>query len=215
VQFREWFPKSLLRNTVLVVGAAAAIAGCQRNPLLVKRSPCPAVAVPTYLGDATLFGPGGAADAKNIDVVATITNVRDTCLEGAEKLTTDVTFDVVARRNAAGPARTITLPVFASVVQGGNLVLSKELTGVAVTFADGQTRGTGSGGIRTNVARSASTLPPEIQAKVNRKRKASDPDAAVDPLADPQVRAAMRAASFEVLLGFQLDEAGLAYNVSK
>jgi hypothetical protein len=29
------------------------------------------------------------------------------------------------------------------------------------------------------------------------------------------VRAALRAASFEVLLGFQLDEAGLAYNVSK
>jgi hypothetical protein len=58
-------------------------------------------------------------------------------------------------------------------------------------------------------------LPPEIQAKVTRKRKASDLDAAVDPMADPQVRAALRAASFEVLIGFQLDEAGLAYNVSK
>lgn len=215
VQFRELFPKSLPRNSVLVVGAALALAGCQRNPLLVKRSSCPAVAVPTYLGDATIFGPGGAADAKNIDVVATITNVRETCLEGAEKLTTDVTFDVVARRTAAGPARTITLPVFTSVVQGGNLVLSKELTGVAVTFAEGQTRGSGSGGARTTVSRAAASLPPEIQAKVNRKRKASDPDAAVDPLADPQVRAALRAASFEVLLGFQLDEAGLAYNVSK
>jgi hypothetical protein len=203
------------RNALLLAGVVLALAGCQRNPLMVKRSPCPAVAVPTYLGDATLFSAGGAADAKNIDVVAAITNLRDTCLEGAEKLTTDVTFDVVARRSAAGPARTINFPVMTTVVQGGNLVVSKELTGVTVTFADGATRATGSGGVRTNVARSASTLTPEIQAKVNRKRKPTDPDAAIDPLADPQVRAALRAASFEVLIGFQLDEAGLAYNVSK
>jgi hypothetical protein len=224
VQFRECLPtpprrsalpKHVLRNALLVVGIAVAVTGCQRNPLVVKRSPCPAVAVPTYLGDATVFGPGGAADAKNIDFVATLTNLRDTCLEGDEKLTTDVSFEIVARRDAAGPARTVTLPVFTTVVQGGNLVLSKEVTGVAVTFAEGQTRGTGRGVVRTSVARSAATLPPEIQAKVTRKRKASDLDAAVDPMADPQVRAALRAASFEVLIGFQLDEAGLAYNVSK
>ena len=65
-----------------------------------------------------------------------------------------------------------------TVVQGGNLVLSKEVTNVVVSFAEGATRATGTGGVRTNVARSASTLPPEIQAKVNRKRKASDLDAA-------------------------------------
>ena len=212
---RRALPKRLLRNAVLVIGMAVAVAGCQRNPLVVKRSPCPAVAVPTYLGDATIFGPGGAADAKNIDFVATLTNIRDTCLEGADKLTTDVTFEIVARRDAAGPARTVTLPVFTSVVQGGNLVLSKDVIPVAVIFAEGQTRGSGKGVVRTNVARSAATLPPEIQAKVARKRKPTDPDAAVDPLADPQVRAALRAASFEVLIGFQLDEAGLAYNVSK
>jgi len=220
VQFREWFPSALkrngvVRNGVLIAGLAIVLAGCQRNPMLVKRSPCPAVAVPAYLGDATIFGPGGSGDAKNIDVVATITNLRETCLEGDEKLTTDVTFDVVARRNEAGPARSLTLPVFATVVQGGNLVLSKEVVGVVVSFAEGQTRGSGSGGVRTNVSRSAATLPPEIQAKVARKRKATDADAAVDPLADPQVRAALRAVSFEVLLGFQLDDRALAYNIAK
>jgi len=202
-------------NLVLVVGIAAAVAGCQRNPLMVKRSPCPAVAVPTYLGDATLFSPGGAADARSIDVVATLTNVRQTCVEGAERLTTDVNYEIVARRSEAGPARSLTLPVMASVVQGGNLVLSKTVAGVVVSFADGATRGTGTGTVRTSVARSEATLPPEIQAKVSRKRRPTDPDAAIDPLADPQVRAALRAASFEVLVGFQLDEAGLAYNVSK
>ena len=38
---------------------------------------------------------------------------------------------------------------------------------------------------------------------------------AVVVLAPPQVRAAVRAASFEVLVGFQLDDASLAYNVGK
>lgn len=204
-----------MRNIVLIAGIAAALAGCQRNPLMVKRSPCPAVAVPTYLGDATSFSAGGAADARNIDVVATLTNVRETCLEGADRLITDVRFDIIARRSEAGPARSLTLPVMTTVVQGGNLVLSKSVARVVVTFAEGTTRGTGSGGVRTSVARSATTLSAEIQAKISRKRKPTDTDAAIDPLADPQVRAALRAASFEVLVGFQLDEAGLAYNVSK
>ena len=194
---------------------AAAVAGCQRNPLIVKRSPCPAVAVPTYLGDVTMFGAGGAADARNIDVVATITNVRDTCVEGESTLSTDITFDVVARRNEAGPARSVSLPVFATIVQGSNLVLSKQTVPVTINFAAGATRATASSGVRTDVARSQTQLPPELQARINRKRKPSDPDAAIDPLADPEVRAALRAASFEVLLGFQLDEAGLAYNVTK
>lgn len=209
------FFKSVLRNAIIVTGLAVALTACQRNPLSVKRSPCPAVAVPTYLGDVTLFQGGGASDANNIDLVATITNLRETCTEGDIKLTTDISFDVVARRNDATLARSLTLPVFATIVQGGNLVLSKQLTPVTLSFAPGQTRAVASGGMRTNVARSQTQLSSEIQGKINRKRKASDADAAVDPLADPEVRAALRAASFEVLVGFQLDEAGLAYNVTK
>ena len=206
---------SYVRNTVLVIAMAAAVAGCQRNPLIVRRSPCPAVAVPAYLGDVTLLRPGGADDARNIDIVAAITNVRDTCLEGEATLTTDISFEVVARRDDAGPARSVSLPVFASIIQGSNLVLSKQLVPVTVNFAAGATRATASAGVRSDVARSQTQLSPELQAKINRKRKPSDPDAAIDPLADPEVRAALRAASFEVLLGFQLDEAGLAYNVTK
>jgi hypothetical protein len=54
-----------------------------------------------------------------------------------------------------------------------------------------------------------------VQERITRERKPNDPDALVDPLSDPLVRAAIRAASFEVLLGFQLDDAALAYNVAK
>jgi hypothetical protein len=206
---------SSLRVTALLVIIAAALAGCQRNPLVVKRSLCPAVAVPTYLGDVTLFRPGGAVDAGNIDVVATITNVRENCIEGDVMLTTDISFDVVARRSEPGPARSLTLPVFTTIVQGGNLVLSKQVVPVEIRFAEGATRAMASSGMRTNVARSQTLLSPELQAKITRKRKATDADAAIDPLADPEVRAALRAASFEALIGFQLDEAGLAYNVTK
>ena len=43
----------------------------------------------------------------------------------------------------------------------------------------------------------------------------ADPDAALDPLADPEVRAAVQAASFELLVGFQLSDEQLAYNATR
>ncbi len=112
------------------------------------------------------------------------------------------------------PPRRVTLPVFATVVQGGNLVLSKEIGSVDLNFADGQARAVGRGGVRTSVARAAShAAADEIQAKVNRKRKADRSRCRHRSAADPLVRAALRAASFEVLIGFQLTKPGLAYNV--
>jgi hypothetical protein len=206
---------STLRRVAVLLLATAALAGCETNPLKIKRSACPAVAVPTYAGDMTLFKQGTTPDAANIDVVATITNVRDVCTETDTLLTVDTSYDVVARRMATAGARTVVFPVFASVVQGGNLLVSKQTGTVSVTFADGQARATGRGAARGTVARSATYLPPEIQAKINRKRKAGDLDAATDPLADPVVKAALRAATFEKLIGFQLNEAQLGYNVTK
>ena len=203
------------RIAFLALAAGLALAGCQKNPLKVQRSPCPAVAIPTYTGDITQFRPGTAPDAANVELVATITNVRETCGETDANLTSDITYDVLATRTSTAGPRSVTLPVFASVVQGGNLLGSKQIGGVVISFADGQARATGRGGARASVARSAASLPPEIQAKLSRKRKAGDLDAASDPMADPEVRAALRAASFEVLVGFQLDEASLAYNVTK
>lgn len=194
---------------------AAVLAGCERNPLLVRRSSCPAVAVPTYAGDMTLFRPGSAPDAANIDVVATITNVRESCVQSAADLGTNVTYDVLATRTTTAGARTLSLPVFATVIQGGNLIVTKQIGAVSIAFADGQARATGKSGARATVSRAAATPPLEIQKRLSRKRKAGDLDAATDPLGEPEVRAALRAASFEVLVGFQLDEAGLAYNVTK
>jgi hypothetical protein len=204
-----------LRTIAVVAATAAIVAGCMQNPLKIKRSACPAVAIPTYAGDMTLFKPGTEANAANIDVVATMTNARETCSESAEKLVVDVSYDVLARRSTTAGARSVALPVFHSMVQGGNLLVSKQIGTVTIAFADGQDRAIGHGGARGSVARSAATVPDDVQKKINRKRKAGDLDAATDPLADPQVKAAIRAASFEVLIGFQLDERQLGFNVTK
>lgn len=205
---------SRLTSCVALAGLAL-LAACERNPLEVRRSVCPAAAVPTYAGDITLFRPGTSPDAGNIDVEATITGVRDSCSDNAAQLVADVTYQVLARRSSTAGARTVALPVFATVVQGGNLIVSKQVGSVAVSFADGQARAQASGGARAMVARSATVLPADIQKRIGRKRKAGELDAATDPMAEPEVRAAMRAATFELLVGFQLDETRLAYNVAK
>ena len=61
----------------------------------------------------------------------------------------------------------------------------------------------------------SSTGPPCARERITRERKAGDEDAALDPLADPEVRAAVQAASFELLVGFQLSDEQLAYNATR
>lgn len=198
-----------------ILALAATLAGCERNPLEVRRSPCPAVAVLAYAGDITLFRAGGAPDAANIDVQASITNVRDVCSDRGDPLVSDISYDVVARRSDTAGARSVALPVFATVVQGGNLLVSKQVGSVTIAFADGQARATTRYGARASVARAAATPAPEIMKTVAKRRKVGDLESATDPMSDPQVRAALRAASFEVLIGFQLDETRLAYNIAR
>ena len=206
---------SFSRSLLLLGLSALALAGCQRNPLVIKRSPCPAVATPIYANDMTLFYPGTAPDAANMDVVASITNLRGVCTEGASRITSDATYQVVARRTETRGARSVQLPVFASVVQGGNLLVSKQISSVTLNFPDGVARAVTGGSARANIDRAEASLPADVQRIINRKRRAGDPDAAVDPMADPEVRAALRAAGFELLIGFQLSEQQLAYNVTK
>lgn len=201
--------------TLALIVPLLILGGCNRNPLQVTRSLCPAVAIPQYTGDTTLFAPLNSRDASAIDVTATIVNLRGTCTESDTQLGTLVNFDVVAQRRDAGPARTVIFPYFIAMVQGGNVIVSKQVSSVAVNFAAGQVRAQTAAGGQAQVLRSAATLPPDIQAQISRKRKAGDADAAIDPLADPTVKAAIRATSFEVLVGFQLDEAALAYNALK
>lgn len=205
-----------MAKAYLILGLAAlGLAGCNSNPLMVKRSPCPAVAIPAHVGSVTRFDPAESRDAGAIALTAQLTDVKGSCLEAPDYLTTDLAFTVTAQRRRAGPAEEVYLPIFVAMAQGGNVLVSKQLTGVTLRFAEGQLRSESQGSARAQVHRSAVTLPPEIQARITRERKPDEPDALVDPLSDPQVRAAVRASSFEVLVGFQLNDSSLAFNVAK
>ncbi|SNS05517.1 hypothetical protein SAMN06295912_10162 [Sphingomonas laterariae] len=209
-------------KTIAISFVALALAGCATNAefdetggIKSVRSSCPAVAIPVHTADVTLFDPAGSRDARAIDVVATITNLRNTCVQQGDRIVTTATFDIQARRTNTSGAREVVLPYFATVTRGGTQIVSKQLSRVALRFADGQSSATATGGGNADIAASAATLPPEIEEQVTRRRKPGDPDAATDPLADPAVRSALRQASFELLVGFQLTQDQLAYNATR
>lgn len=179
------------------------------------RSLCPALAVPLHSGDITLFDPATSRDARAIDVVAAITKLTPQCNESGEKVYLLADFEVQATRRDAGPARSVDLPYFSTVVQGGGAVVAKRVGQVRVSFADGQTRGTGRGQASAYVDRAAATLPDDIMERITRKRRPGDEEAAVDPLSIPEVRTALQRATFELLVGFQLTEAQLEHNVRR
>ena len=56
---------------------------------------------------------------------------------------------------------------------------------------------------------------PAATGDITRERKPGDADAALDPMADPEVRAAVQRASFELLVGFQLTQDQLRYNATR
>jgi hypothetical protein len=173
------------------------------------------VAVPDGTGDITIFNPASSQDADAIDIVASVTNVRTTCNESGDKIYAQATFDVQARRSDASGSRTVTLPFFNTVVQGGSAVISKRVGQVTIQFADGQQRASAQAQAASYIDKASASLPAEIVQKITKKRKPGDPDAALDPMADPEVRAAVVRSSYEMLLGFQLTEDQLRYNVTR
>ena len=148
-------------------------------------------------------------------MTATITNLRATCNETGERIYSEAAFDVVARRSDTRGARQVTLPYFSTVLRGGSAVVTKQVGTVTLTFADGEARATARATAGAYVDRGEATLPADIREQITRRREPGDPDAALDPLADPTVRAAIERATFELLVGFQLTEEQLAYNATR
>ena len=200
---------------VLALSACATDDVVEDGGVVITRSACPAVAIPASTGDVTLFDPPASRDARAIDVVAYLTDVRSQCNEAGANIVTNASFTVNARRRDAGAARDVVLPVFTTMVQGGTGIVAKRTTRVMLRFAAGQTRATTTGGSTTQVSRTATTLPADVRTKLTRRRKTGDVDAAVDPMTDPVVRAAVSRASFEMLVGFQLTPEQLAYNATR
>ncbi len=198
-----------------------ALLGCAREGdlmeagVLTTYTACPPVAIPAPTGDVTLFNPVTSRDASAIDVVATITNLRSTCDETGAYIVTNAYFEVHALRRDNRGVRDLTLPYFATVVQGNGNVVAKKVQLVGLRFADGQYRASTRGSASSQVLRSAATLPEDVRRQITRERRAGDPTAAIDPMADPAVRAAVERARFEFLVGFELNPEQLRYNATR
>jgi hypothetical protein len=209
---------------ILIPAIALLMAGCAADGDLdvtsgvgvtATRSGCPTVAVVEGTGDITTFNPVDSQDSHAVDVVASITKLRPACNDSGEKIYSIASFEVQASRRDARGARTVSLPYFSTVVQGGNAVVAKRVGQVLITFEDGQYRASAPAKAASFIDPASARLPAEIIAKITRKRKPGDADAALDPMADPEVKAAIQRSSFELLVGFQLTETQLRYNMTR
>ncbi len=213
-----------VRTALIVALAAMGLSGCktagdivveQGVGITALRSVCPAVGVPDFTGDVTLFSPADARTADALDVSASITNVRGSCDDSGEQVYSSATFDVIALRRDTRGDRTVELPYFSTVLRGNSAVIAKRLGTVQLHFADGQARAQAQGTAAAYVSRAAATLPDDIRQRITAKRKAGDESAATDPLTVPEVRTAVARATFELLIGFQLTEDQLRYNATR
>jgi hypothetical protein len=209
---------------ISAIALAAALAGCKSKGDIVVdegvgisavRGVCPSVGIPNNTGDITTFRVPGDTTAGNIDVVAAMTNVRSQCNDSGEKVQTTVTFDVLARRTDTRGARSVTLPYFVTVLRGGRAVITKRVGQVTLSFADGQERAQASGQGSAMIDKAEATLPADVRERLTRKRRAGQEDAALDPLADPAIKAAVARATFDLLVGFQLSQDQLVYNATR
>lgn len=204
--------------------ALTLLAGCRHRGDLVEnsgggvyavRSACPIPGVPAGTGDITLFNPAGSTDSRAIDVTATISDLRATCGDAGNEVVSTATFTVVALRRDAGPARQVVIPYFNVALQGGGRIAAKSLGQAVLNFPAGGLHSWARIQATVRVNRAAATLPEDVRKIITRERRPGDPQAAVDPLSDPGVRAAVQKATFEQLIGFQLTQDQLRYNATR
>ena len=210
-----------MKIRLLSIACLALLASCSNKGtvsdggIYITRSSCPQLGIPAGTGDITLFDPAGSTDARAIDVVATITNLRATCDERGAQIQSIASFDVVATRRDASQPRQVVLPFYNVVMQGGNRVVAKKVGAVALDFAAGSLRAQTNSRVAVAIDRASTGLPEDVRRELTRKRKTGDADAAVDPLSDPKIRDAVARATFEHLVGFQLTQEQLRYNATR
>jgi hypothetical protein len=211
-----------LRLTALV--ALTLLGGCRHAGDITEengggvyaiRSDCPIVGVPAATGDITLFNPVDSTDSRAIDVTATITDVRGTCADAGNDVASTVTFTIVALRTDPGPARQVLLPYFDVALRGGATVAAKRVGQAVLNFAPSDSHAWTRVQATVRVNRGAATLPESARLALTRERKPGETEAAIDPLTDPAVRAAVANATFEHLVGFQMTQDQLKYNATR
>lgn len=199
----------------------ALTAGCTKlgtidnGGIYVARSTCPQLGIVAGTGDVTLFDPPGSNASAAIDVVATMTNLRQSCSDSGPNVVSTATFDVVAIRRDPSQPRQVVLPFFNVIQRGGDKIESKRVGAVQLNFAAGSLRAQTSSRVSATVNRDATRLPEDIARELAKPRFGGQKESAIDPLSDPKIRDALSRATFEHLIGFQLTQDQLRYNATR
>lgn len=180
------------------------LAACQGNPLQITRSYCPAVSILRYAETATLLKPDAAAGtADSLDVTAQFSQATGECKPDKGKLTVPTSVRVTAVRRDAAAERTVELPLFVAVTRNNEAVLSKQVIPVQLRFAAGSRQAQASASYTAVVDEAAArkaAAPLQATARDNDGRRI--------------VEARVTAAPYEVVWGFQLSNADVAYNLA-
>jgi hypothetical protein len=210
-----------MRLRPFALAALTLLAGCRTagdiedGGVYAVRTACPIAGVPAGTGDVTLFNPPNSTDSRAIDVTATISDVRAVCQDVGNDVVSTATFTITALRRDPGPARQVVLPYFDVALQGGGKVVAKRVGQAVLNFAPGAVQSWTRAQATVRVNRGVATLPANVREILTRRRKAGEAEAAVDPLTDPAVRAAVANSTFEHLVGFQLTMDQLRYNATR
>lgn len=116
----------------LLAALTLMLAACNRSPLEVVVSRCPAVAVVGDMNTLTQFR-GEGRTTEDVMYTASIMDVTTDCTEG-EAVDSNVTFFVGATAGPAFSGREITLPYFVAVLKDNSQIVSKEVFDVKLTF---------------------------------------------------------------------------------
>ncbi len=108
------------------------IAACNRNPLEVVVSRCPAVAVVGDLGTFTKFeGSGQTTD--DVAFTASILQIQSECSEGSS-VVGETSFEISAQSGPALKDTTITLPYFVAILRDNSQIVSKKIFETTLVF---------------------------------------------------------------------------------
>jgi hypothetical protein len=108
------------------------IAACNRNPLEVVVSRCPAVAVIGDLGTFTKFeGAGQTTD--DVAFTASLLQVRSDCEESSD-VVGETSFEIAAQSGPALKNTTVVLPYFVAVLKDNSQIVSKKIFETTLVF---------------------------------------------------------------------------------
>ncbi|UTW54895.1 hypothetical protein [Kordiimonas sp. SCSIO 12610] len=108
------------------------VAACNRNPLEVIVSRCPAVAVVGDLGTFTKFeGSGQTTD--DVAFTASIHQIQSDCDEGSS-VVGQTSFEISAQSGPALKNRSLTLPYFVAVLKDNSQIVSKKIFETTLVF---------------------------------------------------------------------------------